>query len=171
VSHPVAEDRPVEHGDALNIIRTAIAEAPGPTAAAQRAVEELHDRFGHYDWVGIYWLDPTGQELVLGPWMGPEPTEHTRIPVGTGICGAAAASGKTEIVADVNEDPRYLACFATTRSEIVVPIFVDGDVVGEIDVDGSDASAFDETDARFLEELAALLAPLRPRPAGATAPA
>jgi GAF domain-containing protein len=164
VSHPVAtEERPVEHGDALNMLRTFIAEAPGPEAAAQRAVEELHDRFGHYDWIGIYWVDANGTDLVLGPWIGPEATEHTRIPIGTGICGAAAASGQTEIVADVNADPRYLACFATTRSEIVVPIFADGVVVGEIDIDGSDANAYDDTDARFLEEVAALLAPLRPR--------
>ncbi|HET6379913.1 MAG TPA: GAF domain-containing protein [candidate division Zixibacteria bacterium] len=162
MSHPVAEERPVEHGDALNLVRTIIAEAPGPEAAAQRAVEFLHDRFSHYDWVGIYWVE--GDELVLGPWIGPEATEHTRIPIGVGICGAAAASGQTEIVDDVNADPRYLACFASTRSEIVVPILAEGRVVGEIDIDGSDPAAFDETDQRFLEEVAALLAPLRPRP-------
>ncbi|MGI8871962.1 MAG: GAF domain-containing protein [Candidatus Limnocylindria bacterium] len=164
MSHPVAEERPVEHGDALNLVRAAIAEAPGPDAAAQRAVEILRDRFHHYDWVGIYWLDPSGTDLVLGPWIGPEPTEHTRIPLGTGICGAAAASGQTEIVNDVDADPRYLACFSSTRSEIVVPIFADGQVVGEIDIDGSDRDAYDQTDARFLEEVAALLAPFRPRP-------
>lgn len=164
MSHPVAvEEHPAEHGDALNLLRTLIAEAPGPEAAAQRVVEELHNRFGHYDWVGIYWVDADADELVLGPWTGPEATEHTRIPMGVGICGAAAASGQTEIVDDVNADPRYLACFASTRSEIVVPIFAEGQVVGEIDIDGSDASAYDETDARFLEEVAALLAPLRPR--------
>ena len=163
MSHPVAEERPVEHGDALNVVRTIVAEAPGPEAAAQRVVEALHDRFGHYDWVGIYWLDVDANELVLGPWVGPEATEHTRIPVGVGICGAAAASGQTEIVDDVNSDPRYLACFSTTRSEIVVPIFADGHVTGEIDIDGSDLAAYDETDARVLEEVAALLAPLRPR--------
>jgi L-methionine (R)-S-oxide reductase len=163
LSHPVAEERPVEHGDALNLIRSAIAEAPGAEAAAQRAVELLHDRFAHYDWVGIYWLDSAGTELVLGPWTGPEATEHTRIPVGVGICGAAAASGKTEIIDDVNADPRYLACFSSTRSEIVVPIFADGQVAGEIDIDGTDLAAYDQTDAIFLEEIAALLAPLRPR--------
>ena len=69
----------------------------------------------------------------------------------------------TEIVPDVNADPRYLACFSTTQSEIVVPIFGDGQVVGEIDIDGSDLAAYDQTDAIFLEEIAALLAPLRPR--------
>jgi L-methionine (R)-S-oxide reductase len=163
VSHPVAEERPVEHGDALNLVRTIVAEAPGPDAAAQRVVEALHDRFGHYDWVGIYWVDAAARELVLGPWIGPEATEHTRIPIGVGICGAAAESGQTEIVDDVDADPRYLACFASTRSEIVVPIFADGQVIGEIDIDGSDPGAYDETDARFLEEVAALLAPLRPR--------
>ena len=163
MSHPVAEERPVEHGDALNLVRTIVAEAPGPEAATQRVVELLHDRFGHYDWIGIYWIDADARELVLGPWIGPEATEHTRIPIGVGICGAAAQSGRTEIVDDVNADPRYLACFDSTRSEIVVPIFAEGQVVGEIDIDGSDPSAYDDTDARFLEEVAALLSPLRPR--------
>jgi L-methionine (R)-S-oxide reductase len=164
MSHPIGvEEHQLEHGDALNQLRTLIAEAPGPEAAAQRVVEELHNRFGHYDWVGVYWVGAAARELVLGPWIGPEATEHTRIPIGVGICGAAAASGRTEIVDDVNADPRYLACFATTRSEIVVPIFSEGQVVGEIDIDGSDAAAYDETDARFLEEVAAYLAPLRPR--------
>ena len=162
MSHAIAEERPVEHGDALNLVRQEVAEAPGPEAAAQRAVDVLHDRFGHYDWIGIYWVD--GNELALGPWIGPEATEHVRIPIGTGICGAAAATGQTEIIDDVNADPRYLACFTTTRSEIVVPIFDGGEVVGEIDIDGSDLAAFDDTDRLFLEEIAALLAPLRPRP-------
>lgn len=161
MSHPVAEVRPAAHGDALNGLRAAIAEASGPEAAAQRVVDLLHDRFSHYDWVGIYWIE--GSDLVLGPWMGPQATEHTRIPIGTGVCGAAAASGRTEVVPDVDADPRYLACFARTKSEIVVPIFDGGDVIGEIDIDGSDPDAFDAMDARFLEEVAALVAPLRPR--------
>ncbi len=161
MSHPVAEEAPAAHGDALNLLRAEISEAADPSDAAQRAVAVLHDRFPHYDWVGVYWVD--GPDLVLGPWVGPQATEHTRIAIGTGICGAAAASGQTEIVDDVNADPRYLACFASTKSEIVVPIFAEGRVVGEIDIDGSDAGAFDETDGRFLEEVAALLAPLRPR--------
>jgi L-methionine (R)-S-oxide reductase len=161
VSHPVAEERPAAHEDALNLVRAGIAEAAGPEAASQRVVDLLHARFPHYDWVGIYWVD--GDDLVLGPWTGPEATDHTRIPIGTGVCGAAAASGRTEIVPDVSADPRYLACFASTKSEIVVPIFEGGVVVGEIDIDGSDLDAFDETDARFLEEVAAFLAPLRPR--------
>ena len=163
VSHDVDEPQPAAHGDALNAVRAAVAQADDPHEAAQRAVEALHERFAHYDWVGIYWVDTTGRELHLGPWVGPAATEHTVIPIGVGICGAAAESGKTEIVDDVNADPRYLACFTSTRSEIVVPIFEGGAVIGEIDIDGSDLAAYDETDARFLEEVAALLAPLRPR--------
>jgi putative methionine-R-sulfoxide reductase with GAF domain len=80
VSHPIATDEPlIVHGDILNLVRASIAEASEPTAAAQRAVEQLHERVPHYDWVGIYWVD--GSDLVLGPWVGPEATEHTRIPI------------------------------------------------------------------------------------------
>ena len=110
-----------------------------------------------YDWVGIYLVQ--GKELVLGPWRGAEATEHVRIPIGQGICGAAAATGRTEVVADVTSDPRYLACFPSTRSEIVVPI-VDGDeVLGEIDIDSNTPAAFGDEDRRFLEEVARLLVP------------
>lgn len=132
-----------------------IGSAPTLDDAARYVVEELVT-LPTYTWVGVYWRDD--DELVLGPWAGPAPTEHTRIPVGQGICGAAAASGRTEIVADVDEDERYLACFPETRSEIVVPI-KDGDrVVGEIDADGDQIAAFDQSDANVLEEIAAALA-------------
>jgi GAF domain-containing protein len=127
---------------------------------ARAVVEYLHDHFPHYSWVGIYWVD--GPDLVLGPWKGPQATQHTRIPIGTGVCGAAALSGRTEVVGDVSQDPRYLACFPSTRSEIVVPILASGRVVGEIDIDGSALDAFSETDRHFLEEVAGLLAPLAP---------
>jgi GAF domain-containing protein len=123
----------------------------------REVVSFLHDRFEHYSWVGIYLVE--GDDLVLGPWRGPEATEHVRIPVGQGICGAAAASGNTEIVDDVNADPRYLACFPSTRSEIVVPISFEGRVVGEIDIDSDEPSAFGEGDREFLERVARLISP------------
>jgi L-methionine (R)-S-oxide reductase len=118
----------------------------------QAVVDTLAERVEHYSWIGIYLVD--GEELVLGPWRGPEATEHVRIPVGQGVCGAAAASGVTEIVDDVNADPRYLACFPSTRSEIVVPIAHDGRVVGEIDIDSDRAAAFGEDDRTALERIA-----------------
>jgi GAF domain-containing protein len=123
----------------------------------EQVVELLHGRFDHYSWVGIYLVE--GEDLVLGPWKGPQATEHVRIPVGAGVCGAAAASGETEVVDDVNADSRYLACFPSTRSEIVVPIAYDGRVVGEIDIDSDRPAAFSDGDRAFLERVAALISP------------
>jgi GAF domain-containing protein len=117
-----------------------------------QGVVDALEQVEHYSWVGIYLVE--GDELVLGPWNGPEATEHVRIPVGQGVCGAAAASGATEVVDDVNADPRYLACFPSTRSEIVVPIFHEGRVVGEIDIDSDRPAAFGEADRATLERIA-----------------
>ena len=123
----------------------------------RKTVDVLHDRFEHYSWVGIYLVE--GDDLVLGPWKGPEATEHVRIPIGQGICGAAAASGRTELVDDVQADERYLACFPATRSEIVVPIGYEGRVVGEIDIDSDAPAAFGDADRTFLERVALLVSP------------
>jgi GAF domain-containing protein len=123
----------------------------------RQVVDVLHDRFDHYSWVGIYVVE--GDDLVLGPWKGPEATEHVRIPVGQGICGAAAATGRTEVVDDVNADARYLACFPSTRSEIVVPIVYEGRVVGEIAIDSDEPAAFGDSDRAYLERVAVLISP------------
>ena len=123
----------------------------------RKVVDVVHDRFPRYSWVGIYLVE--GGELVLGPWKGPQVTEHVRIPIGAGICGAAAASGVTEVVDDVGADDRYLACFASTRSEIVVPIAYKGRVVGEIDIDSDEPAAFGPDDQAFLERVALLVSP------------
>lgn len=122
------------------------------------AVRALAARPG-YHWTGIYLLD--GETLVLGPFAG-HPTEHVRIPLGAGICGAAATARETIVVDDVRGDPRYLACFATTRSEIVVPILAGERVIGEIDVDSDAPAAFGPDDLAALERLAERLAALAP---------
>jgi L-methionine (R)-S-oxide reductase len=124
-------------------------------AIVRGAVEAMHDRLEAYSWVGIYFVE--GDELVLGPWKGPSATDHVRIPIGQGVCGAAAAGGVTEIVEDVNADPRYLACFPSTRSEIVVPVLYEGAVVAEIDVDSDAPAAFGDADRAFLERVAAAI--------------
>jgi L-methionine (R)-S-oxide reductase len=136
-----------------------IAQLAQQAHAAQAIVNYLHDHFSAYSWVGLYWVE--GSDLVLGEWKGPAATEHTRIPIDTGVCGAAAASGRTEVVADVSRDPRYLACFSSTKSEIVVPIFADRAVIGEIDIDGSALNAFGVEDQHFLERVAVALARVR----------
>jgi L-methionine (R)-S-oxide reductase len=106
-------------------------------------VKLLHDRMLKYNWVGFYMLEPGAQPpvLVLGAFEGAM-TPHTRIPLNQGICGAAASSGQTVVVDDVARDPRYLACSLETKSEIVVPIFAQGKVVGELDIDSHFPAAF-----------------------------
>lgn len=123
----------------------------------QRIVDVLYEGFEKYNWVGIYLV--RGDELILGPWRGVQATEHTRIPLGRGVCGAAATSGKTEVVDDVSQDTRYLSCFVTTRSEIVVPIKRDQRILGEIDIDSEEPAAFDANDVVFLEKVADMLSP------------
>jgi len=145
----------LDRTDLLTAIRSAIASAPNADGAMTQAVRLLKDAIPYYSWVGIYLLD--GNELVLGPFLG-KPSPHTRIPLGRGICGAAASEKATIVVDDVNADPRYLACSIETRSEIVVPIMEDGDVLGEIDIDSDTPAAFGDADRRLLEEVAALLA-------------
>ncbi len=118
----------------------------------------LHDRLLKYNWVGFYMLDPGSQPpmLVLGSFQGAM-TPHTRIPLHQGICGAAASTGKTIRVDDVNKDPRYLACSIETKSEIVVPVFVNGKVAGELDIDSHFPAAFGDQDQELVEYCAALV--------------
>jgi L-methionine (R)-S-oxide reductase len=139
----------------LTALRSAIAAAPNAQSAMTQAVRLLKDAIPHYSWVGIYVLD--GSELVLGPFLG-KPSPHTRIPLGNGICGAAATAKATVVVDDVNADPRYLACSIETQSEIVVPIMRGTDVLGEIDIDSDQRAAFGQHDRELLEPVAALLA-------------
>jgi L-methionine (R)-S-oxide reductase len=143
--------------DALQTIERIVDEGGDADEVLRRIVSVLQEQIDHYSWVGIYLVE--GDDLVLGPWAGPQATEHVRIPIGQGVCGAAAASGVTEVVDDVNADPRYLACFPSTRSEIVVPISYERRVVGEIDIDSDQPAAFDEDDRSFLERVATLISP------------
>ena len=132
-----------------------------PARALEEAVRLLAAEVPTYTWVGIYLLE--GDELVLGPFVG-KPSPHTRIPLGRGICGAAATAKETIVVDDVNADSRYLACSLETKSEIVVPILLRGDVLGEIDIDSDKPAAFGTADRSLLERVAALLAPRVRRP-------
>jgi len=145
-----------QHDVVLDKIRAELQRETDATRAMETAVRLLKDHMPQYHWVGIYVLH--GNELVLGPFRG-RPSPHTRIPLGRGICGAAAAEKATIIVDDVNADPRYLACSPETRSEIVVPIMLNGDVLGELDVDSDRTAAFNADDRELLERVAAMLAP------------
>jgi len=123
-------------------------------------VGRLKEQLPHFNWVGFYMVDKgvTGEEpmLVLGPYVGAD-TPHKRIPLNQGICGAAVSSRQTVVVDDVHADPRYLACSFETKSEIVAPIFVKGEVVGELDIDSHTPAAFTDADRRLVEQCAALV--------------
>ncbi len=122
-------------------------------------VERLQRYMPKYNWVGFYMIEKAnGSEpvLVLGPYIG-APTPHTRIPLNQGICGAAASTGNTLIVDDVHNDPRYLACSIETKSEIVVPVRANSEVVGELDIDSHTPAAFTSEDRSLCEFAAALV--------------
>jgi L-methionine (R)-S-oxide reductase len=151
---------PVAHR--IEEIRTELTELAQAVPTAQELMQAmaqlLHERMLKYNWVGFYMLEPGAQPpvLVLGAFEGAM-TPHTRIPLNQGICGAAASSGQTVVVDDVSKDPRYLACSLETRSEIVVPVFVHGTVVGELDIDSHFPAAFTPEHQHLVQHCAMLV--------------
>jgi GAF domain-containing protein len=132
--------------------------APTAGELMQRLCRLLHERMLKYNWVGFYMIEPDAKPpmLALGAFVGAM-TPHTRIPLNQGICGAAASSGHMIVVDDVSKDPRYLACSLETKSEIVVPIFAHGKVVGELDIDSHFPAAFTVEDQDLVLHCAALV--------------
>ena len=122
---------------------------------AERTVARLQDEEPTFDWVGLYVVE--GNELVLGPFRG-KPTEHDRIPMGQGVCGAVATTGRTEVVPDVRKRPGHIACDVNTRSEVVAPVAREGRVLAVLDVDSNTPDAFGEREVRVIEEAAAAIA-------------
>ncbi len=112
--------------------------------------ELLESNVDYYNWVGFYFKNGDKNELKLGPYVG-EPTDHTIIPFGKGICGQVAVSNKNFVVPDVAAQDNYIACSITVKAEIVIPIFINGENVGQIDIDSNTADPFTEADERFLE--------------------
>lgn len=110
----------------------------------------LKTHIDHYNWVGFYFRNGDKKELKLGPYVG-APTDHVIIPFGKGICGQVAVSNSNFVVPDVSAQDNYIACSLTVKSEIVIPIFVDGQNIGQIDIDSHTLDPFTEADERFLE--------------------
>ena len=112
--------------------------------------ELLEANIEHYSWVGFYFINGDKDELKLGPYVG-EPTDHTIIPFGKGICGQVAVTNQNFVVPDVVAQDNYIACSITVKAEIVIPIFVNGKNIGQIDIDSNTPDPFTEADERFLE--------------------
>lgn len=140
------------YAELLPQLRAVLGSESDPIANMANMASMLHETFGFW-WTGFYRV--TGGELVLGPFQGP--LACTRIRRGRGVCGTAWDRGETVVVPDVNEFPGHIACSSESRSEIVVPIVKNGDVIGVLDIDSRELSAFDEVDRHYLEQVVALL--------------
>lgn len=112
--------------------------------------ELLSNSIDYYNWVGFYFANQETKTLHLGPYVG-APTDHTVIPFGKGICGQVAVSNENFVVPDVAAQDNYIACSFTVKSEIVVPLFVNGENIGQIDIDSHFLNPFTNADERFLE--------------------
>jgi len=140
--------------DIVNVIKRL--SAAETDSFMKQVTEILRKSRNHYSWVGIYMVKD--DSLVLRAFSGEQETEHTRIKIGEGICGLAAQTGNTIMVPDVSRDLRYIACFPSTKSEIVVPIKIDRRIVGEIDIDSDSLNVFTAEDKALLEEVARVIA-------------
>ena len=151
---------PGEHVNEAELTEELVAMSSAAEARERRAerIAGAIRRFGGYRWVGVY--DVTDDEIAAIGWDGPAAPTYPRFPRSQGLCGAAVAAGRPVVVGDVASDPRYLTTHTTTQSEIVVPIFDDGAVVGLIDVESERPNAFGDADSELLERCAAVIVPV-----------
>jgi L-methionine (R)-S-oxide reductase len=138
----------------LNDIRKIAENAGEKSDFLLKTAQSIQNYYPQYNWVGFYFLQEG--KLHVGPYVG-KPTPHTVIDLNNGICGAAVSQQETIIVDDVNSDPRYLACSLETKSEIVIPIKCNGEIIGELDIDSEKKAAFGNEDKIILEEATELI--------------
>lgn len=123
----------------------------------EKVVQLLDEKVDYYNWTGFYFMNDEKQQLEIGPYVG-EKTDHTTIPYGRGICGQVALSGQTFEVPDVHAQDNYLACSIATKSEIVVPIFKNEKLIGQLDIDSHVADPFTTEDHEILELVCEIIA-------------
>jgi len=146
------------HEELLREFRNFAATAPTAESLMERIAARLHEKMTRYNWVGFYLVDPADSGVLLvGAFVGSF-TPNARIPLNTGLCGAAARSGKTVVVHDVLKDPRYLAGSPLVKGEIVVPIFVKNQLAAELDIESYFTGAFTPEEQEFVEACATVVA-------------
>jgi L-methionine (R)-S-oxide reductase len=145
------------HKELLEELQSYAVSAASSHSLMERSAKRLHKKMTRYNWVGFYLVDPadTGH-LIVGPYAGSF-TPNVRIPLNTGLCGAAATSGKVVVVQDVSVDPRYLAGSSMVKSEIVVPILVNNKLVAELDIESYFADTFTNDEQEFVEACACVI--------------
>jgi L-methionine (R)-S-oxide reductase len=145
------------HEELLVEFRNSAKSAATAESLMDHMAQRLHEKMTRYNWVGFYLIDPADARfLVVGPYVGSF-TPNARIPLNTGLCGAAATTGQTVVVQDVTKDPRYLAGSSMVNSEVVVPIFVKGKLAAELDIESYFANTFDPAEREFVEACAAMV--------------
>ena len=143
----------------LSDFKLYLKESHSGSEAMQHVCELIHNRLDYYDWVGFYMVSKTEERMLeLGPYVG-EHTDHVKIPFGKGICGQTAESQETFLIGDVSAEDNYIACSIHVKSEIVVPMFKNDLMIGQIDIDSSTINAFNEADEIFLKEICSLISP------------
>jgi len=146
------------HRDLLQEFQDLAKTAPTAHSLMEQVAKRLHEKMTRYNWTGFYLVDPADPScLVVGPYAGSF-TPNARIPLTTGLCGAAATSGQVVVVQDVSKDPRYLAGSSLVKSEIVVPIFVNQQLAAELDIESYFADTFNKAEQEFVEACANILA-------------
>jgi len=145
------------HEELLREFQDYALTAPTVKLLMETISQRVHEKMTRYNWVGFYMVDPSDPDILLvGPFVGSF-TPNARIPLNTGLCGAAATSGETVVVDDVSKDSRYLAGSPLVKSEIVVPILVKNKLFGELDIESYFNSTFTEADKKFVEGCAAVV--------------
>jgi len=139
-----------------NLKDSLISEELNTVSKVYRIIVTELSAIPYYHWTGIYLLDEDNQELILDNYVGAE-TEHTVIPVGTGVCGSAVADKSDKIIIDVREESNYLACSLGTRAEIVILIEDENRIIGQIDIDSNDSGVFDEDDRQYLRQISEMI--------------
>ncbi|MGA9542683.1 MAG: GAF domain-containing protein [Candidatus Sulfotelmatobacter sp.] len=148
----------LEHEELLREFQDFARTAPTAKSVMEHIAQRLHEKMTRYNWVGFYLVDPADDGVLLvGPFVGSF-TPNARIPLSSGLCGAAASSGQTVVVHDVSKDPRYLSGSPLVNSEIVVPIFLKHKLAAELDIESYFAASFNKSEQEFVEACAALVA-------------
>jgi len=146
------------HSELLREFQDLTKTAPTANALMEQMAKRLHEKMTRYNWTGFYLVDPADLNyLIVGPYAGSF-TPNVRIPLDTGLCGAAATTGKVVLVQDVSADLRYLAGSPLVKSEIVVPIFVNKKLAAELDIESYFADTFTAPEQHFIESCASILA-------------
>lgn len=145
------------HEQLLREVENFAADASNAKTLMERISQRLHETMTRYNWVGFYFIDPAEPNILqIGPFVGSF-TPNARIPLSTGLCGVAATTGQTVVVADVSTDPRYLSGSTMVNSEIVVPIFAKKRLAAELDIESYFANTFTKAEQEFIEACAAVV--------------